>query len=821
MAASLSHPNVATVYELVEWEGRLCIAMEHVPGPTLREELDRGPLPEVLVYQVGTQLARAIAHAHARGVIHRDLKPENIKVGADGVKVLDFGLARALTSPLLPKQNSDDTLDFLHDFQDPSPVAALEESWETRAGQVMGTPGYMAPEQLAGRETGPRSDVFALGAVLYEMATGERFFLGATVTERLAATRCLTPPQLEERLTRLTPPLAALLRRCLACQPDERFPDAGAVVEALEVVGSPRDLSFDRPSHSPPPRPRWALSIRAGLGILLGALVVLASSWELMQPEPELVASTTPPVPLTALEPPLTSSAEALREYRAGLQAIQDGDWTAQESRFQRAIDLDPNFAMAHLRLAARYGGPSDPEWERSTFRRAMELRTDLNARDRMLLAAMEPQYLSNDPDWAEVERRYQAAVDRFPSDVEFVCSLGSVMALRGKTEEGIELVRQALRMDPTNNTAWIMLSTMLNRLGRSDEALAALDTCIRNSSNASDCYSMRMSLHSRRGNCAAYEADAQHLRGVYPSASASNYALANAFAARGEALEKVRSLMVQARHDLSPETLALREIKDDLWLALWVGDIPLAEATLDRWDAMVAESTILADHISPTLVRLRLLRELGRKEEAAQIARTLQIRSETLLPTSAPGAQRLQNDPLPLLLRFQLEGGLISAEVMEAGRTAWLRKHNEDSGADWRPYQWIYGYARTAWTAQEATAAVAIQPQFGDLPLFNVSSTNLDTGRTLRLAGRPEEAVARLRTVTENCEPLTISLEVLAARVELGQALESLGDQEGACVAYRSVLDQWGHTDARSVQVARAAGCPDEVKGAVSDREP
>jgi len=214
-AAGLAHPAVCRVFELGEIDGRTFIVMEHLEGETLAERLARGPvsLPQALAW--GAAIAGALEEAHDKGLVHRDLKPANVMVLPDGrVKVMDFGLARPQPST--------------------SPAASAAEPGATLGGgSLLGTPGYMAPEQLDGRAADTRSDVWALGCVLFQMLTGERAFEGSTAEAAAAAIREGEPPW--ERLPAGTPEeVRRLLRRCLAKDPRQRLRHAGDLRLALE-----------------------------------------------------------------------------------------------------------------------------------------------------------------------------------------------------------------------------------------------------------------------------------------------------------------------------------------------------------------------------------------------------------------------------------------------------------------------------------------------------------------------------------------------------------------------------------------------------------
>ena len=214
-AAALNHPHICTVYEVGEADGQTYIAMELVEGQPLNQRLKAGPLPAQQVVRYGRQLADALAHAHERGVVHRDLKSANIIVRPDGrVKVLDFGLAKRLTATELTTITRD--------------VASL-----TQPGTVMGTVAYMAPEQLRGAAAQRPSDIWALGVVLHEMASGGLPFIGQTGFELSAAILSHAPAPLPSTVPR---PLRTVVARCLEKEPGQRYQAGSEVHAALEAL---------------------------------------------------------------------------------------------------------------------------------------------------------------------------------------------------------------------------------------------------------------------------------------------------------------------------------------------------------------------------------------------------------------------------------------------------------------------------------------------------------------------------------------------------------------------------------------------------------
>jgi serine/threonine protein kinase len=230
-AAALSHPAIATVFSIEELDGRLCLVSEYVRGDTLRAELDHGPLSLDLLIDTGIQVSRGLAAAHAAGVIHRDLKPDNIIRSIQGeVKILDFGIAH-LDAP-----------------------GAGSSRRLTAVGQAIGTPGYMSPEQLDGAEIDPRSDVFALGVLLYELATGAHPFTGPTPAATIANVYAANPPQLNGLDGRLPPQLDAIVRKCVRRNRGERYSSA------LDVARDLQDLRDGRLSAPAPAGRARALS---------------------------------------------------------------------------------------------------------------------------------------------------------------------------------------------------------------------------------------------------------------------------------------------------------------------------------------------------------------------------------------------------------------------------------------------------------------------------------------------------------------------------------------------------------------------------------
>ena len=258
--AKLSHPNILAIHEFGRHDGIVFVVTELVTGETLRAKLERGPLPARRALAYAAQIARGIAAAHARGIIHRDLKPDNVMITADDhVRILDFGLAKPIDVP-----ETDVTL----------------AGVKTTAGTVLGTFGYMAPEQIRGLPLDHRADIFAFGAMLYEMLSGERAFTGATAADTMTAVLTTDPPDLDTDRLAISPGLERVVRRCLEKAPDLRFQSANDLAFALETLTSASPTSSAASNVPPLPGP----ARRAGMpwlpwGVAALAALAAAAAW--------------------------------------------------------------------------------------------------------------------------------------------------------------------------------------------------------------------------------------------------------------------------------------------------------------------------------------------------------------------------------------------------------------------------------------------------------------------------------------------------------------------------------------------------------------
>src|SRR5262245_21215278 len=259
--AKLSHPNILSIFEFANDGGTAFVVMELVEGETLRARLAGGPLSPRRAIAYALQIAKGIAAAHARGITHRDLKPENVMITRDDhVKILDFGLAKPVETG-----NADVT---------------RAGGATTSAGMILGTFGYMAPEQVRGLAVDHRADMFAFGAVLYEMLSGARAFAGDTAADSMSAILTKDPPELETARLAIPPSVDRIVRRCLEKSPELRFQSANDLAFALETLsaGSPSSsaapAAVDVAVRTRPRRASWLPWTIAAL-----AIVGAAAAW--------------------------------------------------------------------------------------------------------------------------------------------------------------------------------------------------------------------------------------------------------------------------------------------------------------------------------------------------------------------------------------------------------------------------------------------------------------------------------------------------------------------------------------------------------------
>lgn len=341
--AALNHPNILGIYDFGREGTVVYAAMELLEGESLRDRLEAGAIPLRKAIDYAHQMASGLAAAHERGIVHRDLKPENVFLTRDGrVKILDFGLAKKISRAAAEDGTS-----------------AQTESRQTDPGTVMGTVGYMSPEQVRGLAVDHRSDLFAFGAILHEMLSGKRAFRRETASDTMSAILRDDPPELLESGRNIPPALDRIVRHCLEKNPAERFQSARDVAFDLEAMGTASSTGAARAASSPGRRvrmgPAWMAAIAAAA---LGAGALLDR------------AIRRPPEPPFAAIRPLTHSGRdlfpavspdgktiAFTSFRDGTPRI----WlkqlaTGDEVALTAGSDFDPRFSADGAQVLFLHG---------------------------------------------------------------------------------------------------------------------------------------------------------------------------------------------------------------------------------------------------------------------------------------------------------------------------------------------------------------------------------------------------------------------------------------------------------------------------------
>ena len=796
IAAAITHPNIATVHDIGETDdGHIYIAMELIEGPSLRQWIERGAMDTATAVQIAKDLTRALIKAHQLGIVHRDLKPDNIMVSEQlEVKVLDFGLAKPLEQANVPSS----------------------ASVITEAGQLLGTPGYMSPEQAAGRAVDGRTDIFAIGVVLYEMATGARPFRGSSSIDIIIATARDEPAAPSALVASLSEDLERVILRCLEKNADARYGDASELMRALEDVGelaegSPRPAPPARPATdasslptqaslvgtaSPPNRRRGpAWMVLAGFGAvatLAAAVRFLGPGMVRPQGSPRPVATA-----VTDLPPPISTNPAVIAEYAAGIQALHDCDWGTAQAHFTRVVELDPLLALGQLRLAMVAEGTLDESLRRDHYAKAITLRSQLSERDRGMMAALEPILQRLREDRVEAVKRLRVLSDRYPGDVEILVWLAF---LQGSTSAGLAFADRALALDPKDGQAWQTRGDVLATLGRTEESRASYERCGALSPASAECFLGLIWLDSAEGRCADAERDARRAVDRDPHLAGN---LACVMYGAGRPVEAVRQVIDQQAATYASPSSTWQNM-DQMRLSLIIGDFARARILAEQYQANVETQPYapFSDHLRPAEVLLGIAREMGDDAQAFRIALDFANRSDTW-SKSTQGDVGIDSGRA-VERQAVRPGGLARSELV-ARRAAWIEEERRNLAHP--GLIWTYAYASSAETPEEANEALRALPEFAPLTsvVHYVGIPDAEVGKTYLLAGDVDQAIAYLTKAVATCVAFRHPFVHTRAQLQLGEAFERKGNTSGACGAYQKVVERWGNAKPRSISAEKA----------------
>ena len=830
VAAALDHPNAVAIFDVGEVDGVAYLAMELIEGKPLRAFIGDARVSLDQRVRWLTDIARALAAAHERGLVHRDLKPENVLLRNDGVvKVLDFGLASS------------------------EPDGALRG-----LAKADGTFEYMAPEQVNAEPSDARADQFAWGVVAYELLAGclpwkdGDFTRGPSTRDPgtlRSSLRMMTlgPRLLSELAPELAASVVATVHKALATAPRDRFMTMDEIVHALEPHGAPSIPKAALASTLPPPPQGFDPTLPSGGGltpisstrnatpkksatrtfalvasalVAIGTLAFFAlhraaapspSSASLAASPSGSGASTLPSarssaaaIAITDLPIPKSARPDAATAYLGGLQAIRDASLVAGVQSLEHAIDLDPSLAAAHLRLAW-WNATRAPAEARAHFQRATQMRWSLDERDQALLNAIEP-YASRDPaDLAETAKRMADVAARYPNDAELAFYLGRHRQTLGDLDGASSLMDRALALDPKFALAYWAKGTLFEDRTDMNGALVAYNRCLEISSAAASCLRSRAMIHAQRGACVDLEADTRRMIVIEPSGHRAFDFLARALFARGRPIETVREALRQKWDLYPPGKRAARELYDRAQLDLATGDFVSAERRAKELERLVEAATTDLEHAEAANQLLDVYAETGRTDRAADVADAFLKRRDVWIATSPIGENPVQA-VVPRLLAVSARGGRITAADFETKRDAWLTDSQARISPLWAKELWYSAYASITDDEASARAALAVLPRFSPLPPGrDFTMADAATGRAYLLAGDAASALPYLERGASTCLAFDAPVVDTQAHLQLGDALRITGDIPRACTAYRVVVDRWGSAKPRSISAEQA----------------
>jgi tRNA A-37 threonylcarbamoyl transferase component Bud32/tetratricopeptide (TPR) repeat protein len=427
--AALDHPGICPVYDVsVDSRGRTCIVMQYVEGETLAERLQRGPLAPSDALHIGADIADALAVAHAHGIVHRDLKPQNVILTADGrPKLLDFGIAYADVPPDAVAQ-----------------IATHTATTDWSAGAIVGTPAYMSPEQVLRKPFDGRSDLFSLGAVLFECLTGTPAFRADSAIDTWARVVYVTPPAPSTLNPRVPAAADAAIARLLAKEPEARFASASEAAHAVRQAASGA-------AGSGLPMRRLAAAAAVMGAIALGGY----GAWRLTRERP------LPPPPPAAKE-----------YYDRGLQYLRDGAYARAGKALTAAVEIHREYPQALARLAEAYNELDEETRAQKALlrigditRAGLVLPRDVAVRVDAISALIER-------DLPRAEAGYRALTDQSPQDRGAWLDLARVRQVAGHKVDAHQAAEQALKISPNYAAAHLRLGSLAAEALRRDEAV-------------------------------------------------------------------------------------------------------------------------------------------------------------------------------------------------------------------------------------------------------------------------------------------------------------------------------------------------------------
>lgn len=613
-------------------------------------------------------------------------------------------------------------------------------------------------------------------------------------------------------------------------------------LETTQPTGSPmkteqRDLGGRFPLWSR--RPAAVLLLGASLlaGVTLFALRPKSphtadprSTSPISPMSPTLEAASTT---LADLPPPRECTPDATAAVQMGLRLMRQGDYEQATRRFASAADSDAGCAEAHMRLALTGQYFVSSARSHAAFQRAIQLRDHLSERDRGLLDAYEPSLLRDSPDRDELSARLLSLVARFSGDAE----LEMLAASESRAPVAVRLAHaeRAVTIDPQYSDGWQNLGKLLDLSGRDDDALNALERCLRVAPLSTDCLWQRIDIFRAKGRCEEMETDARRMIAQSPETSKGHELLASALASQGSPIPTIDEALRHHWDKLPQDERAEAQRFEQAKLAALAGDFDATEGHARDLALLVQGSSELRRQARPTQIRLELRLETRRHAEATKIAEEFAERArawqQQVDAITAAARDDLYDEAR--LYALSRDTGALSLDAWRMEMKRWRARTQQSSYRDDDRTLWAIAWAMPARDGREAAAAIAVFP--GGLPSAEEGASDAGqgaasagplnfrsagfpyafTGRALLLAGQLDAAIAYLRRGAKACTALEDPFLHTRTHLWLGQALERRGERSSACVAYGVVLKRWGSAKPRSStadearKAARSLGCP------------
>ncbi len=811
IVSGLDHPAIVTCSEAGKTkEGEPYLVMEWLEGESLRERLKRSELTLEETLALGARLASGLAYAHERGIVHRDVKPANVFLVAKDVtaaKLLDFGIARYMAAG--------ETL--------------------TRPGEIVGTPGYVSPEQIRGERVDARSDLYSLGCVLFRCLTGRAAFEDDNVLEMLVRVTRDRAPSVTELRPELPPSLAGLVDRMLEREPVDRPESAALVLQELDMLASrAAGMSEDAPDLTSRPTARSpslrALGDKGGgsgasrpsAGTVLGAALeprtplrtrglaiaaLLAAAVGVAGYVAYSRDASEPPAPGRAPSVPHSAAAPAVDrmgpEARAAWGSVRVGARNAALRRLKGRVKEKVASAGEHLWLALLLG----PGEEAKRYQREATARVDdLTPFERSVLEAAAP-LLATPADFRAADEKLGALAER-----EVAPELWLVLSrLRTQMNDREAALAAAAKADLEPWAVASLLERMYveREFFQIEAARAAAGTCLEKRPDAPDCVGFLTRRAAYDGDCAQMESLARRWVGADPDDPGAYEMLGYALAARGESGEAIQEALEQQWARLDASERVTKRARDELMFDAYRGRLDLATKR-----ARAAVESLPAD--SPLLERLMtsfLLVMTAAETEDLKLVGS--VADKVLERASASNPSTPSEAAYFLLFVAAHEYPADEARWKDLSKKAFARYEDyiASQGANLRPYQrlmpWIVGYAAGASAPGRAQVAYEALPRYGELPPPGIFGDDVDLviGNVLSRSGEMERGMKYLRRAAGSCLVLENPFAVIRSYKAIGEIQEKAGNMAEAREAYEKVLSYWPdpRPSSRSTKYARA----------------